>query len=771
MTAMSKHARTTLRFTLAALSTRYASALAAGLAGLAYAATAISGVPVLRQDWGDWPFDTTWRAVLGAWSGWSTSGIGNAQPYPAAYLLTLPIAASLAMGGHRFAALLFLACTGLLCAFGARALAKDAGCGEVGAAAAALFAVLNPWAYTELIAGHEFMLLAYAGSIWLVRELLRESPRPIVLGVFALLTAQQLQFFVISSAALAVVAIRSRMWRPLAIVVVVWIPVVYGMIAERHMLASIPLLLAWERSQSVTLADALQLNGYFAHYADAFRGFYACAALDTLSLALFAAVLPPYARKRTMLAAMTLLAIVLATGARGPIAGVYDWALLHVHAVGLYRELYDLLAYAAIGYLALAAVLCARVRPLQWLWLAGTALLALVWIIAPPSRFWVRAWQVPRVAVPAGRNVRFALLPAFQPMSYLGRGSGADPNVAARSNNVSSLNQYNPTYPADAALAVFEQSGDVRPLEALSVGSIIVRPWLRTERTALASQWPLPVPSRRAHAAQTILLRPAPELALLPMPDIGALDTRVGSGNVFFGDAAKVRGPLVPAQWKQLPAIVPIAQPTIQRSAREGWVDARLAFAERPDLAQAFGGALTTDPRALLPIRDDLSALVFVDGALLASDGHVVTRTTHGYRWVRIPAGTRAVRCNGLCVVAAQGDPPRSPLEPPPRTAQAVDFRLVFPWLAVAMLPPGPQGTVRYNVTYDGGWRAYLGGARLTHLRIDAAVNGWLVPARSRAQRLFIFEAPAAVEFVLELLAALTVAAVGARLLQQAARR
>jgi hypothetical protein len=720
-----------------------------------------------------WPFATDWHHMLGmAFGGWQPGGIGSPVAYPTGYLIVIPITALVALLGHHGALIVFLAAIGLIAAFGARAWALDAGCDEIAVSAAAIFAVLNPWTYTKLVAGHEYMLLAYAGAIWFFRELTQRSPRAAVLAGAALLTAQQLQFLFISTIGLGVYAAVRREWRPFALLAVVWLPTLAAMVTNKASLAAIPLLVSWERTQSIAFTDALQLNGYFAQYAGAFRGFFACAVLDTCALAFFGAVLPPYPRPRIALAIGTLAALLVATGARGPLGAPFDWLVEHVHAVGLFRELYDVLGYAAIGFVALAAAACARFRPAGWLWLAAALLLPIVWISHPPARFWVWVQQTPRAAIPAATNERYALVPEFQPMSYDGRGSGSDPDAVNRPGNVTPLNDYLPAYPVTAALGAYALRGDVRPLEALSVGVVVSRPWLQTDVTALAQQWALPFsgfPDRAEPALQR--LHPLAELSLLPMPSVGTLDARMGAGEVFFGDAALVRGRLVPAAWNGLHPIVSVRAPSAHTHAAMGWVQAALAFAQRPDLAQGLGGALTTSSTAALALRGGTDALVYVQGTLRGDDGSVVARSTHGYRWVPVSWNVRAVTCDGLCVVAAQGDPPRAPLDPPVHAARPVAFHAIAPWLVTAILPAGPAGTIRYNVAYDGGWAARLAGNALTHVRLDATVNGWLVGRRSHPESLTLVEFPAAIEFALEILATLVVAVVGALVLADRLRR
>jgi hypothetical protein len=235
---------------------------------------------------------------------------------------------------------------------------------------------------------------------------------------------------------------------------------------------------------------------------------------------------------------------------------------------------------------------------------------------------------------------------------------------------------------------------------------------------------------------------------------------------VFFGDAAGVHGPSVPAAWSQLKPVESIRASNQFPSAALGWVDARLAFAQRPELAQALGGALTTSEAAVLSLHGGLSTLVFVEGVLRSTEGRVLARTTHGYRWIPLPPNVTGVTCSGLCLVAAQGHPPSVPLEPEANSALGLPFRAITPWLVIASVPGGAAGALRYNVAYDAGWRAYLDGTFLTHVRLDGAVNGWLISDRGGVRRLLMFESTAAAEVLAEIVVLVALSWYAARTLR-----
>jgi hypothetical protein len=73
--------------------------------------------------------------------------------------------------------------------------------------------------------------------------------------------------------------------------------------------------------------------------------------------------------------------------------------------------------------------------------------------------------------------------------------------------------------------------------------------------------------------------------------------------------------------------------------------------------------------------------------------------------------------------------------------------------MVVASLPPnGDRQIIRYLVSYDRWWLAITPAGFLQHLRLDAAINGWIAPARESAQRLVIVHIASVFEIVLEFL-------------------
>jgi hypothetical protein len=240
-------------------------------------------------------------------------------------------------------------------------------------------------------------------------------------------------------------------------------------------------------------------------------------------------------------------------------------------------------------------------------------------------------------------------------------------------------------------------------------------------------------------------------LAVSPLPAFGTVLAHVGRGNVQIGDGAEWCA-VDPQPGCDARAPTPIAAPRAFVRASDGWVDARLAFLEVPQLAQSYGGALTTSAGAELPVRPGHAVLVRIDGRLADRSGRrIIASGTDGYRWIAIPRNVDTVRCIGRCVVAADlPSIPQLPLEPPSLPARAVAYHAIVPWLVIAHLDPGPRRSLRYDVRFDPSWSAFVDGRALPHVRIDGVVNGWILPAERSHVKVLIVERAAAVTTILE---------------------
>jgi hypothetical protein len=722
--------------------------IAAVIIAAAYAFDVVwFGVPGFRHDW-TWPISQLGGAdlIVASATGWRTEGIGAPYPYPSAYLAGLATGAAVVLLGARPALWLFALAIGSACAFGGVALSKRFGAGVPARAAAALFAVANPWVYTQTVAGHAYMVLAYGMAMLFASELLRRNPRPAALLLFALGTLPQLQYFL---PVLVIYGLRSREWRPALGAGFAFLPCAVGILSERHVLSTTLYALAWQREQSIAPAAGWMLTGYFTKYAEplppaAWYGLCAIGAMAVAGTALGR-------RRATYAAALCgVVALLIASGTKGPLASVYAPVVEHVPASGLYRELYDIIGFVAIAYVALLASASARFRILSVAYGVAAASLVALWIVRPVWSFWVPLGGFQLLSVPVAQNVRFVATPPFGPLEYLGKGSGLDPDAIPRPNHVTPLMEPNRTYPTDAALARFERSGDVAWLQRLSVAFTFERPYLSTDSGSLSEQVgaKLDGVASQFSGSARMLHDVTPELSVARSTAVGSIADRTGDGNIWFSDVtpavqALLGGPVPAGSF--VPVVVSNADVFLDR----GWVDERLSMIVYPEFAHAVVGALTSSPE-WLDVRPALDTLVDVRGTLRSQDGSIVSGTTKGPRWVRLDAQTYRVRCAGLCLVAAQGRVPEGlPQYPPPVPARAVPFSQPAPWLAFATLPSGGERLLRYNVAYDPYWQALTLSGALPHLRLDATTNGWILPTQG-ATRVVLVQTVAAIGAVIE---------------------
>jgi hypothetical protein len=732
------------------------------LAGVVYATVIASrGVPVLRHDW-SWPAERgdVFDLLMHSLSPWDPRGIGSPNLYINDYVIGA-LASLLAFAcGPQAGLWAFSAAIGTTCAAGGAVLAKRMGSLPLGQCAAGVICLFNPWVYAETVAGHVYMVLAYGALAGIAAECLRRNPRPAVVSLLVVLTLEQLQLFVVAAVMIAALFAFRRIWLPVVTAAIVATPLLAIVILEYPSFQRVPFSLQWESVQSVAPTSALALTGYFAGYTQQIDALDLWAMLCVVALALYGFSTIIRARRTIAFVVLGALSIVVAVGFRGPLVSFERYALTTLPAFRLFRELFDVLACAAVAY---CAGVGAAARTLAGA--APAALLGCVlvtsWLVWSPWQWWVSSYDLPtapKVTVPAG--TRYALLPAFQPLVFgqASNGSGLDPNAKIRFDDVNPINTISPDYPVDTALAALEQRDDARRLEALGVSTIIDRPWLKTDDATITKQRALGSTAARIDTAlsRAQAVTPQSELSLAPIPPVCAVCTRIDADAVFFGDVAGMRGPTVPAAWEAYRRPVAVAAPGDDVQADRGWVDARLAFAARPELGQPFGGAMTTSAKAALPVTSRTDILVDVQGELVAASGAIIARTTQGYRWVPLPAGIDSLRCLGLCVVALEGSRPKDVPAEAGASASTVPVSgtTAAPWLEFVDVPRGPTALLRFNVAYDHGWAAFAALGPLAHVRTDAIVNGWLLPARATGTRIILVHWPSVLASLLELGAA-----------------
>jgi len=706
-------------------------------------AALINGVPAVRHDW-LWPLEHSAfvTSVTGWTSGWDPGGIGHASPYVTQYLF-VPLVLAAGLAGPAAGLAAYLLAAGAVAGAAAHRLALRHRATPLGAAGLALFLSCNPWAYAELVAGHLAMLVAFGATVLVWAELSAPEPDPRIAGLAAFGVAFQPQFFgIVALTALALIR-RPAARAVLAYGSLAMLPYAIGIASHAGALAATPLTLHWERDQSVGPLDAFLLRGYFAGYDGAFRGW-----LGTLGVALVAlpaaagAVLVRRPAARFVPVAVVLM-LVLAAGIRGPLGPVLGAVFARVPAAGFYRELYDLVGLAAAGYAVLAASALDASPRWRFPLFAGAVLLTAAWWHGPPDAYWVPARAI--AALPPVPTGRYALLPPLQPEHYLDRGSGLDPALAPPGLAATPLNTYLAGFPEGTALEHLAWTGDASAATRLGVTAVVCRGGFAESRTANAVYG---APSRGGSAAcRSGSLPGAPLVAVQGAPRLCSLCARTGAGNEFVGD--------------RMPGadLVPVAAPRLGVDADTAWIDARLAFARDPELGQAFGGAYTRS-RAPLSVPGGASILANVRGRLLDARGHVLTGDTRDYAWVALPPATpgetRAntiVRCEGACAVVMSGNAEGVTPEAPPPSFRPAGATVITPWLVSVEVPRGSEPVLRFLTAYDSGWIGLAGATFLPHVRLDAALNGWLLPARTLPRRVLLIHATSVVALAFELAA------------------
>lgn len=702
------------------------------------------GVPALRHDW-SWPIDSgqSVSQMLQSLNGWATTGFGHPNAVLTAYYVEPVLAGLRALLGSHLALLLYVFAIGVCIAAGASSIGTAAGAPFLSRTAVAVIATFNPWTYNEVTAGHLNMVLSFGATLCVIAEILRAQPRPVRTALFLALAYVQLQFFLIDSAlVLSAAALRRTSWLPVWTAAAVAAPSLVGLLSGAGWVASTAFLRPWQITQSVPPGSGWLFGGYFASYAAQLPS-YSTVGLEIFAVMSLAAL--PLLRRAWEIAIVAIggSAFLLSTGLRGPISGLYDAFVTHVIAAGLFRELYDLLAYLLIAYIVLFSVLARRFGVASYGAAAAAVLAFGGWIAAPPAHFWIDGMKVGVTDVKAPAGTRFALMPAFQPLRFDGQGSGVDPDAFSRSGRVESLNEYRPRYPADAALALWLERHNAQGLELLSVSLIVQRPRFSMDSVALRQTLGL-WKNGAARGPAQISIAALPELSLISAPQIVALPPSAGDGNIFFADLSDSRGGNF--------AVTRV--PPIGIRADQSWVDVSLQFVTHPEIAQGIGGAYTTS-RESLPILPGEDALVDVKGVLRDGFGRSVARNTRGYAWVTLRRDSTTLTCEGECVVVGQGFPPSLDPQRKAHTIYPLVAQWNAPWFASIIVPPHRNGAVRYNATFAPGWIAVEGPNLLPHVRLDTATNGWLIAPAATPRRMFICYWPAAVQAMAEPIAIL----------------
>lgn len=705
-----------------------------------------NGIPALRQDW-HWPIS---RSGLIDWlvnctSGWRLDGIGNLNAYPTEYLYG---AASSLVGlvmGPWLGLAFFLVGVGLLAAWGVYEFCRTSNVSAVVRIGASLILLFNPWTYTEVVAGHLFMVVSAFGVLVLASGWASSSARGRWLRLVGVIfVSAQLQFIILALPFVAWHARRNRDARPLALAALLLSPLALGILSNLGSVARIAFLPKWEFQQSIGVFNALQLTGYFTGY-DA--PMIAVARFGVIALVVVCLISSVISRRPEIFpwAVSACILLVMVTGEKGPLAIPFTWAIRHAPVVGLFRELYDelgllLVAMVAITLIGLRNMRAASAMPTVIL-TSGIVMLA-SWIIAPPSTQTVSGNSIEQTGVAIPKNSRFLLLPPFQPLAYLGRGAGVDPGAISFIGNRTPINEYIPRYPENAASQIFARNGNLSRLKALGVAAI----YARTGYSEIANaENPYTVKFSAISRPKILYVHSDSELERLHVPPCATIASDYRRPAIFFADGC---GP-----WR-----VKVISPTDFLNARDRWVSAAFTFLRRPYGAQFLGGVATTGTEPYrLPKTNNL--LVYVRGQLFLGK-RLIAKNDGQFGWIRVRGLSGSLRCRGYCELLATSEKvPKFAAQGRRTRSYPVAFNRFLPWLLTARLPRERGGFLLYRERYNSWWLAVDGWSAARHVRVNGIFNGWYLPPHGSGE-VIIFEGIAALQALMVLLAWLAVGGV-----------
>ena len=692
-----------------------------------------NGIPALRHDWRV----PAYHHALGGWISsffqpWATSGIGTPHPYPTFYLVGFSLWPFQWFLDTWQILVLLIGATTFLATVGGTAIAKRAGAPRAAALAIGAICTLNPWVYSKLVAGHILMILAFALSMLLIAELQRDRPRRAVLILLYALSITQIEYFIILFIPLLFWSIKTRRLFELYAMLIAALPIIVGIVGRYDSIRSTPYLLPWQLSNSVPPLQGLLMQGYSFNYAHAFAPLWPVLILITLLSVVGAVFLNNMVAR--VAAFVGLLGWIFASGLDGPIAPFYRTLVLAIPESGLFRELYDLIALLVVTYAICLSAIAAKSKLASGLIIASAIFLIYPWVTVPVSREFVDASTIPQIILPRDPQTRAALFPSFQPLTYMGRGEGVDPDAYSQPGRSAPINQYMNSFPVDAAFGR-ALHGNFGMLRGLSVRYVIVRPYLKSDIASLRYQLSAPIP-RATIRART--MTPYPIVAIVPPPKTATLPLDPREDARFIGDVDRIN-------------LMDVIPDRSSINPNDAWVDARLAFASFPQIETPFGGAFSTGVRPL-KIPHGRNILAWTSGSISGSKNKIIAHATKNLRWWPLPPKTLWVQCHGVCAVIAVADIPSGvPRATAPVRGIAARVSQRLPWLWEASIPANSAGSLRFTESYDPYWVATKGQGLWTHFCLDFSLNGWTIIPSTQRQRVFLIESLAAVQYILEL--------------------
>jgi len=485
-------------------------AFAVGLAA-SWALLPQPGVVGLIHDWNTYPFAAQhlegWREVFNGWYEW---GLGEPVVYPTEY--PLQFATALFAGVHVTGAMI-----SKVIVFSAPAIAfyamlryvRALGVPSLAAYFSGFIYACCPVVLNKLVSGQAAYLFGYACipffALAVFRALSLRAPYhlvgAVVAGAALALVTMQIQLGILSVYLLLLIVLTTQapVYTRISVFIITLgtlglceLATFVGLhVGFETLMQQSPLTIEgadWFRVQSVDPWEAIRLAGYFAHFdalaVSRYSLLWVISAWGIICTAVIGLAVAPR-RTRYVAVAMCLLLFPLIMGSKSIVGWYVQNIVLAVPLLGIFRELYHLMAGVAFVY----ALLCAYA--LTWflqqksrIWLCWIAVACLAIYISPVLRGnaggLLHTYTFDRYLAPAFARenrgaTRAAWFPIDQPLAFDGVGTGVDPMSVTRRG---SLWLYRLSWPL-TVVDTYARTGDPRLkplLERLSVGDAIYRP-------------------------------------------------------------------------------------------------------------------------------------------------------------------------------------------------------------------------------------------------------------------------------------------------------
>ena len=545
---------------------------------------------------------------------------------------------------------------------------------------------------------------------------------------------------------------QARLWAIAVVALVAWLPVVFCAIVafKDGALATELQLRSWIASESVPWAHALDATAYFAGYFHEAAPWYSILAWEVAAPVCVVVALARAGSSRRIAIATIGLGLV-AAGTTGPLAVHIEWALAHVPASSIVRDLYDLLALAPLAIAGGAATIVqsiARLGPARRAVAAplGAAALAAVALLALPATtagaaklvpLWPLAEPYTRAATDIASEPgydRVLWLPATVPLGPKGTTGGADPFQNGFGDHPSAS-----AYHAAGLFAYIAALGDRTGAipewlaRRTDVSSTITRPGIVSTRLSFAAHpegEPVQPPMLLNEVVATTPLAFAPGSAACE-PDLrSAMDV---AGAFVRCDARAVATPHGDAAQDDDPGA--------------GWVDGERWALLDPQLANPRWPVIFTRSRAAYSWNSAAQGwtLVYAPEGAMLDGARIAPRAT--WQTIRTRSGLHELHAGGSLVALSATLAPVTV----PRHSAAQREEYVFPSAVDrgigaydAVLAPHPSGLLILREGWSPRWRLTIDGRDLgSPVFADGFASGWRIGPSSKPAPLAIRYGPA----------------------------